>query len=463
MNVWPVILCGGSGSRLWPLSRGSYPKHLLPLIGDKTLLQQTAERLTSLGGPMVVVTNADHAFIVSRQLAEIGQSPNRLIVEPIARGTAPAVALALLDIARQDAEAIVIIAPSDHLIMKTDAFEATVADAARLADQGFITTIGVTATAPETGYGYIQRGEPLAAGGFVVDRFVEKPDREKALALIDSGICDWNSGMFVAKAATLLAEMDRHTPEMLAACKAAMDAADPAHNTLYPSVEPLQSIQPNSIDYAVMEVTDRAAVVPADLGWSDLGSWSALWQVSDDQDENGNVLVGDVAAVDSRNCYVRSSDNLVAVVGVDNLVVVSAGDAVVVSARDRSEDVKAVVDRLRDWGRREVSLGRTVQHPWGSFTVLTDSPEVCVRRISIHVNSSMSEVPESEGLRRLAWTVIAGQGSVELDGRFIDLVAETEAAGGPGRDCAITNTGNTVLELIEVARPVQAFATQPSP
>lgn len=458
-SVAPVILCGGSGSRLWPLSRGAYPKHLLPLIGDKTLLQQTVERLAPFSsGPPVIVTNADHAFLVTRQLEEIGAVDSRLIIEPVAKGTAPAVALAVIDIADTDPNAIVLIAPSDHLILKADAFAAAVAKAARLAEAGHISTIGVTATAPETGYGYIRRGASLGADGFAVAEFVEKPERPEAEAMIATGLCDWNSGIFVARASVLLEEMALHAPAMLVAARAAMAGARHAERAAYPAIEPLQECPANSFDYAVMEHTARAAVVPADLGWSDLGSWSALWQVSEDQDENGNVLIGDVAAVDATNCYVRAAGNLVAVVGVENLVVVATDDAVVVAARDRSEEIKSVVDRLRDWGRREVTIGTTAQHPWGNATLLEDSAEVRIRRLSIRPGAQYFE--SFDAPRHTVWTVLSGKGEVRAGAAALSLVPGQEASAEAAGSHTIANLGESTLELVEVALAAAVSAPQ---
>lgn len=454
MAIRPIILCGGSGSRLWPLSRGSYPKHLLPLIGDKTLLQQTAQRLVDLQAEsLAVVTNAEHAFLVGRQLEEVDIRPDWLIVEPIARGTAPAVALAALEIADDDPDAILLIAPSDHLILKTEAFATAVASASELAEQGYISTIGVTPTAPETGYGYIQRGNVLSSGGYVVDRFVEKPDRERAVALIEGGRCTWNSGIFIARASVMLDEMANHAPAMLEAVKASMAGATRDGAIVRPAVEALQDCPSDSLDYAVMEVTDRAAVVPGDLGWSDLGSWSALWQVSEDQDEHGNVLIGDVTAVDAHDCYVRADEGLVAVVGVENLVVVATGDAVVVAARDRSEDIKSVVERLKVGGRREASTGPTVPEPWGSYTVLQEGPGTRIRRLTVLPGC---QLVESGDILRVDWTVIAGQGEAEFAGHKVSLQLGVGPAGGTGDRWTITNMGDRDLELVEVSRPLTA-------
>lgn len=450
MAIRPIILCGGSGSRLWPLSRGSYPKHLLPLIGDKTLLQQTAERLAALEAePLAVVTNAEHAFLVGRQLEEVDILPDWLIVEPIARGTAPAVALAALEIADDDPDAILLIAPSDHLILKTDAFADAVANASKLADQGYIATIGVTPTAPETGYGYIQRGDSLFSGGYVVDRFVEKPDRDRAAALIEGGRCTWNSGIFIARASVMLDEMAQHAPAMLDAVRASMAGAKRDGAVVSPAVEALQDCPSDSLDYAVMEATDRAAVVPADLGWSDLGSWSALWQVSEDQDEHGNVLVGDVTAVDTHDCYVRADEGLVAVVGVENLVVVMTGDAVVVAARERSEEIKTVVEHLKDKGRREATTSPVLLQPWGSYVVLEDGPSVRVRRLTILPGGT---VTEQETAGRLDWTVIAGTGELTMVGETTSLRPGKGPLGCKAESWEIRNTGTAELQIVEVSQ-----------
>lgn len=408
------------------------------------------------GGPAVIVTNADHAFLVSRQLDEIGVGVGdcRLIVEPVARGTAPAAALAVLDVAAETPDAVVLIAPSDHLILKIEAFEQSVAAAARLAQQGHISTIGVTATAPETGYGYIMRGERLGDDGYKVESFVEKPAKARAETLIASGRVDWNSGIFVAQASTLLSEMERHAPEMLTAARAAMSAARHTESAILPDLDSFEGCPANSIDYAVMEKTERAAVVPGDLGWSDLGSWSALWQVSEDQDENGNVLIGDVAAIDTANCYVRSSGNLVATVGVENLVIVATDDAVVVAARDRSEDIKSVVDQLRDWGRREVTAGRTVQHPWGTATFLEDSAGTRIRRLSLRPGAQLTEI--LDGPRRIIWTVLGGAGEVQHGDQRTDLLNSLVATCDHRQTIVISNKTEVEFSLAEISQCIDS-------
>jgi len=452
MSLRPIILCGGSGSRLWPLSRGSYPKHLLPLIGEKTLLQQTAERVANLdSGPLSVVTNAEHAFLVSRQLEEVDIAPHRLIIEPIAKGTAPAIALAALETVKDEPDAILLIAPSDHLILKLREFAAAVDRARMLAEDGCISTIGVTATAPETGYGYIQQGEPLRAEGFTVDRFVEKPDKIRAAELIEGGRCTWNSGIFISRASVMLEEMGKHAPAMLDAVRSSLENARRDGRSVYPSIDAMRECPSDSIDYAVMEPTDRAAVVPADLGWSDLGSWSALWQISEDQDESGNVLIGDVTAVDARDCYVRADGSLVAVVGVENLVVVTTGDAVVVASRDRSEDIKSVVDRLKDRGRREVAVGPTVRGPWGEYNLLQDEPPVRIRRLLVVPGGRFEDIGPA---RRVDWTVISGEGIAEFADGPVPLKAGRGPTGGTGKRWVLNNTGSAGLELVEVVRPL---------
>lgn len=439
------------------MSRGAYPKHLLPLIGDKTLLQQTVERLMPFsGGPALIVTNADHAFLVSRQLDEIGVGVGdcKLIVEPVARGTAPAAALAVLDVAAETPDGIILIAPSDHLILRIEEFEQAVAAAARLAEAGHISTIGVTATAPESGYGYIMRGDALGEDGYKVDRFVEKPGRVQAEALIATGRVDWNSGIFVARASTLLDEMALHAPNILAAVRASMEAAQRTEAAILPEIECFRACPGNSIDYAVMEKTERAAVVPGDLGWSDLGSWSALWQVSEDQDGNGNVLIGDVAAVDTTNCYVRASGNLVAAVGVENLVIVATDDAVVVAARDRSEDIKSVVDQLRIMGRREVLTNRTEQHPWGTATLLEDRAGTRIRRLSLQPGNQLTEI--LDGPRLFNWMVLGGTGEVRTASGFADLRGQRHSLVELGGAREITNTGVMTLEILEVEFSIES-------
>lgn len=343
-RITPVILCGGAGSRLWPMSRRARPKQMLALVGEDSMLRQTANRVSApdLYDPPLVVGAASLADDVA---AEVGEAA-RLILEPSARNTAPAIALAALNAAP---DSVLLVLPSDHEIPDVAGFEAAVRRALPLAEQGWIVTFGMTPDRPETGYGYIRRGTPLGEGLFAVDRFVEKPDAATAAAWLAEGGYDWNGGIFLLRADTLTGGLAKHAPDILAAAKAAVDAQHSDRNRIRPDAEAFAAAPSISIDYALMERAEKVAVAPVSIGWSDIGSWAALHDLS--AGAGGNALKGDVIALDAEGCLIRSEGPLVAAIGISDLVVVATPDAVLIVPRDQSQRVKEIVDRLKAEGR----------------------------------------------------------------------------------------------------------------
>jgi mannose-1-phosphate guanylyltransferase/mannose-6-phosphate isomerase len=353
--IYPVILSGGVGTRLWPLSRSQFPKQLLALAGERTLIQDTALRAT--GGDFaapIIVCNQEHRFLIAEQMRQAGISPLAILLEPAGRNTAPAAAVAALTVAQRDPDGILLLLPADHVVTNKAAFAEAVGRAGRAAQDGHLVTFGIEPSRPETGYGYVRRGKPLygAEPIFAVARFVEKPDLATAKSYIESGDYCWNSGMFAFRAGAFLAEMERLAPDILAACRAAMAEGRKDSDFTHLAAQPFAQCRSISIDYAVMEHTDKAAIVPVEMGWSDIGAWDALWDIGG-KDDAGNVTRGDVLCHGVRNAYLRSDGPLVAVVGVDDVVVVATRDAVLVSRKDKAQDVKKIVDQLASAGREE--------------------------------------------------------------------------------------------------------------
>ncbi len=367
--IYPVILSGGSGTRLWPMSRSHYPKQLLALMGEHSLLQETVRRVVGNAGfaPPLIIANEEHRFIIAEQLREIGAVPDALILEPVGRNTAPAACVAALRLAAREPDALMLVMPSDHAIGDPDAFLEAIGHAAAAARTGHLVTFGITPERAETGYGYICKGRPVAGveGAFAVAGFVEKPDTAAAERYLASGDYFWNSGIFLFPAALYLAEIGHLRPEMLAACEAALAGARSDSDFIRLDKAAFAACPSDSIDYAVMERTTRAAVVPVAMGWSDLGSWDALWEMGA-KDERGNVLTGNVVAEATGNCYLRSEAGLVAAIGVDDLVVVATDDAVMVAPRNRTQEVRTLVARLlaerRERSRRAADRAPPVGH-----------------------------------------------------------------------------------------------------
>ncbi len=425
MNLVPVILCGGSGTRLWPLSRALYPKQLLALVGSRSLLQDTLARLGLLAGPVqapVVVCNEAHRFLVAGQLREMA-SDSALILEPAGRNTAPAVAIAAL-VARRRAgtDVLLLVLPADHVVRDPAGFAAAVELARPAAAAGRLVTFGVVPTQPETGYGYI-RTDPRAeasgeAGVQPIREFVEKPDYETARRYVSSGAYLWNSGMFLFSADAYLRELEAHAPDIAAAATRAMAEAKGEGGFLTLQRDSFEQCRKESIDYAVMEKTSQAAVVPLSAGWSDVGSWASLLDVSD-RDANGNALMGDVVAVDCADSYVRAESRLVAVAGLDGCIVVETKDAVLVVPKARAQDVKKIVEELERRDRPETKLGREVFRPWGSYDSVDSGPGFQVKRPTVLPGAVLSL--QLHHRRAEHWVVVSGTARITRDDEVFDL------------------------------------------
>jgi mannose-1-phosphate guanylyltransferase/mannose-6-phosphate isomerase len=446
----PVILSGGSGTRLWPLSRKNLPKQFLPLVGDSTLFQQTVERARTLpdAASPVVVCSEDHRFLVAEQLQMLGISDATILLEPVARNTAPAIALAAMQAMSRDPNATLLVLPADHLIGDTDSFTHAVHKALPLAAKGWLVTFGIRPDAPETGFGYIRRGESLSDDSYRVDAFVEKPDRVTAEAYLKTDAYDWNSGMFMFQARRLLDELAQHAPAMHAGITAAFESAHADLDFVRIDKEAFGKVPEDSIDYAVMEKTTRAAVVPVSCDWSDIGSWAALWAASE-RDVDGNRLEGDVLALDSQNCYVRGSDRrMVALLGVHDLVVVDTPDAVLVATRDHVQDVKKIVDQLKAANRPEHLFHRKVYRPWGSYDSIDMGDRFQVKRITVKPGASLSL--QKHHHRAEHWIVVSGTAEVTRDDDVF-LISENQSTYLPlGAVHRLRNPGKVSLELIEV-------------
>jgi mannose-1-phosphate guanylyltransferase/mannose-6-phosphate isomerase len=450
----PVILSGGSGTRLWPLSRELFPKQLLPLVGERTMLQETVarvDRLADLAGP-IVVCNESHRFMVAEQLRGFGTPAQAIVLEPVGRNTAPAVAaaaLVALDKARKggkEGDPILLVLPADHVIRDVAAFQAAVAAGRAAAEQGKLVTFGVVPDRPETGYGYIRR----AAGkgpAYPVQQFVEKPDAATAQQYVASGDYYWNSGMFMFSARAYLTELKRHAPAMLSACEDAVAAATRDLDFTRLPKDEFGACPSDSIDYAVMEKTDAAVVVPLDAGWSDVGSWSAL-QDALPRDGQGNVTTGDVLVEDSSGCYLHSTSRLIGAVGLKDHVVVETKDAVLVAPRDRVQDVKQLVAQLKARGRYETSLHREVFRPWGSYDSIDNGGRFQVKRLVVKPGASMSL--QLHHHRAEHWIVVSGTARITR-GEETFLLGENESTYIPlGTKHRIANPGKVTLEIIEV-------------
>jgi mannose-1-phosphate guanylyltransferase/mannose-6-phosphate isomerase len=447
----PVILSGGAGTRLWPLSRELYPKQLLALTGTRTMLQQTALRLEGLGAvPPVIVCNEAHRFLVAEQLRQLKIEPRAIVLEPIGRNTAPAIALAahaaLAGLAESAADPVLLVLPADHVVRDVPAFQGAVRVALPAAGEGQLVTFGIVPTAPETGYGYIQRGAPRGALHSIA-RFVEKPDPKRALEFVESGDYYWNSGMFMFGARRYLAELARLAPEMAQVCAAAFGAARADLDFTRIPAETFAGCPADSIDYAVMEKTADAVVVPLAAGWSDVGSWASLYAASE-ADAHGNVAHGDVLSEDSEGCYLHSESRLVTAVGLKDHVVVETKDAVLVTPKSRVQDVKKLVLQLKERGRYEHSLHREVFRPWGSYDSLEAGSRFQVKRLKIKPGATLSL--QLHHHRAEHWVVVAGTARITR-GEEVFLLEENQSTYIPiGVKHRIENPGMIPLEIIEV-------------
>jgi mannose-1-phosphate guanylyltransferase/mannose-1-phosphate guanylyltransferase/mannose-6-phosphate isomerase len=450
-KIVPVILSGGSGTRLWPVSRALYPKQLLPLMSERGMLQETVLRVgdPELFGPPLIVCNDEHRFIIAEQMRQIGVEPMAILLEPVARNTAAATAAAALYLADRDADAVMLVMPSDHVIGDGDAFRAAVASAAQAAVDTALVTFGVTAATPETGYGYIRRGAALdsADGCYRVAEFVEKPARAKAARFVAAGDWFWNSGIFLFSARSYVAELERHGPATLAACREALrlGAADLAFFRL--DREAFAAAPPVSIDYAVMEHTENAAIVPVEMGWSDIGSWSALWETGP-RDARGNVIVGDVEARGVSDSYLRTDGRLLAAIGLTDVVIVVTTDAVLAVARDRVQEVAGLVEALRAGGRNETVSHPLVYRPWGSYESIDSGGGYQVKRITVNPGAALSL--QKHKRRAEHWVVVAGVAHVTRGDETFELRANESTYIPVGTLHRLKNTGGEPLHLIEI-------------
>ncbi|WP_428354500.1 mannose-1-phosphate guanylyltransferase/mannose-6-phosphate isomerase [Methyloprofundus sp.] len=443
----PVILSGGSGTRLWPLSRGVYPKQFLPLVSDKTMVQETVLRLEgieNLQAP-IAVCNEDHRFMMAEQLREVGVQPEAIILEPIGKNTAPAVALAAL--AAKKPNDILLVLPADHVIENIPAFQQAVIKAGALAEQGYLVTFGIVPTAAETGYGYIKRSKENISDAFKVAEFVEKPDAEVAEAYVNSGEYYWNSGMFAFKAGRYLEELEKFSPEMLAACRLSFAGAQTDVDFVRLNKDAFNRCPADSIDYAVMEKTDKAVVIPLDASWSDVGSWSALWEVRE-KDAFGNALTGDVIALDTQNSFIHSGNKLVAAIGVENMIIIETDDAVMIAPKDRVQEVKKIVAVLKNEQRPEADLHRKVYRPWGHYDSVDSGERHKTKRIVVKPGAKLSV--QKHHHRAEHWIVVKGTAIVSKGDETM-LLSENESTFIPlGVIHSLENPGVIPLEMVEV-------------
>jgi mannose-1-phosphate guanylyltransferase/mannose-6-phosphate isomerase len=447
-DLQPVLLSGGSGTRLWPLSREAYPKQFLPLAGEDTMLQATWLRVAPLAQARpIVVAGEDHRFLVAEQLRQVGAPVPAIVLEPAGRNTAPAIAAAALQ-ALHDADGgdpLLLVLPSDHVVRDAAAFHAAVRAATPAAEAGALVTFGIMPTAPETGFGYIQ-ADAGTTGVRKVLRFVEKPDTATARQYLDAGGYYWNSGMFLFRASRYLAELERFRPDILAGVRDAFAGARRDGDFIRLDGDAFAATPAESIDYAVMERTDAAMVLPVDIGWNDVGSWAALWDVAE-RDADGNAHRGDVIAVDSRNSYAYAR-RLVALVGVDDVVVVETDDAVLVARKDKVQQVKEVVARLKAGQRSQAALHREVHRPWGSYDSVDAGERFQVKRIKVKPGASLSL--QSHTKRAEHWIVVSGVARVTRNDDVFELHANQSTYIPIGAKHRLENPGSEVLELIEV-------------
>ncbi|NTW69822.1 MAG: mannose-1-phosphate guanylyltransferase/mannose-6-phosphate isomerase [Chlorobiaceae bacterium] len=449
--IIPVILSGGSGTRLWPLSRALYPKQLLSLIGERTMLQDTALRLGSADdiGPVYCVCNESHRFLVAEQLHEIDAEIGEIILEPVGRNTAPAVAVAAMLITSKHPGALMLVLPADHVILDASAFADAVSRGREAAEGGALVTFGIVPTSPETGYGYIRASHNGAGdrGVCPVIEFVEKPCQEKAERYLASGDYFWNSGIFLFKAESYLQELEMNAPTITAACRNALENALEDLDFLRLDGDAFQASPSDSIDYAVMEKTDRAVLVPLDAGWNDVGAWSALWDVHE-HDAAGNVKKGDVLLHDVRNSYIHATSRLVAAIGLDDHIIVETSDAVLVASKDRVQDVKLLVEQLSGKERDEAATHRRVYRPWGSYETVDCADRFKVKRITVHPGAALSL--QKHNHRAEHWIVVRGTALVTVGEETITLHEDQSTYIPVGVFHRLENPADVPLELIEV-------------
>jgi len=450
--ITPVILCGGNGTRLWPLSRDLYPKQLLALTGESTLLQQTALRLADMEevGPPLILCNENHRFLVAEQLRQVGVKAAAIILEPVGRNTAPATALAALHANESANDATLLILPADHLVRDVETFRKVVVQGQTAARKGRLVTFGIVPVSPETGYGYIKRGAKIndsAKAAFEIAQFVEKPDIATAVKYFADGSYSWNSGMFMFQASVFIDELKVHNQTMYEQCRLALAGAKKDLDFIRIDKDAFDACPSDSIDYAVMEKTRKGAVIPIDVGWNDIGSWSALWEVGQ-QDHNSNVTHGDVLLEDTKNSFIYADSRLVATIGINDVIIVETVDAVLVAPKDRVQDVKKIVTRLKTMGREEANLHRRVFRPWGSYEGVVCGERFQVKLITVKPGAILSL--QMHHHRAEHWIVVRGTARI-TKGEEVLFLSENQSIYIPlGVTHRLENPGVIPLELIEV-------------
>lgn len=449
MMILPVIMAGGSGSRLWPLSRQQFPKQFLRLLGNDSMLQTTANRLSGINhAPALVICNEEHRFSVAEQFRSNAIKTSGIILEPVGRNTAPAIALAAFQALKNGDDPLLLVLAADHVIKDESAFCASIEQATQFASANKLVTFGIVPTAPETGYGYIKRGDSQnMSSGFSVSQFVEKPDLSTAKEYLTSGQYYWNSGMFLFKASAYLSELKTHRPDIFLACEHAMADTQSDLDFIRLDKSAFEACADDSIDYAVMEKTENAVVVPMDCGWSDVGSWSSLWEVSD-KDEFGNACRGDVINIDTRNTYINASEKLVTTIGLDDAIVVETKDAILVAKQSEVQQVKKIVEKLKAEERSEWQHHREVYRPWGKYDSIDNGKRFQVKRITVNPGEKLSI--QMHHHRAEHWIVVTGTAKVTNGDKDI-LLTENQSTYIPvGVIHALENPGKVPLELIEV-------------
>ncbi|HGA1658989.1 TPA: mannose-1-phosphate guanylyltransferase/mannose-6-phosphate isomerase [Escherichia coli] len=446
--IIPIIMAGGSGTRLWPLSRSLYPKQFLSLINENSLLQETLKRLDGLNClPPVIVSNNEHRFIVAEQLRQFGVDDFQIILEPVDRNTAPAVALAALKSLELHGDHHMLVLAADHAIQDIEAFHAAVLAAEQESVDNKLVTFGIVPTKPETGYGYIKKGEQVKNSVFKVNSFVEKPDLETAKNYLEQKCYLWNSGMFMFKASVYLDELKKFRPDILAACKESLSSASTDLDFIRLNSDVFAECPDESIDYAVMEKTQDCVVIPLDADWSDIGSWTSLWEISE-KDEHENVSHGDVINYNSRNNYIYSEGSLISTVGVNNLIIVQTKDALLVAQQDNVQDIKKIVEILKKQKRSEHISHREVYRPWGRYDSVERGDRYQVKRITVKPGECLST--QMHHHRAEHWVVVAGTAKVTCGERTF-FVTENESTFIPiGTVHTLENPGKIPLEVIEI-------------
>ena len=442
--ITPVIMAGGSGTRLWPLSRAGHPKQFLVVNGEKTMLQQTAERLSGLPTTeSITICNEEHRFFVAEQLREV-DALGKIILEPVGRNTAPAIALAAL--LEKEEDPLLLVLAADYVIADQDTFTDAVKKAVPLAEAGMLVTFGIVPSEPHTGYGYIEAGEPLE-GAYSVASFKEKPDSETASNYVSRGGYYWNSGMFLFRASRYLQELQTHRPDIAAACEEAVSIVTPDLDFIRVDKEAFTVCPDDSIDYAVMEKINDAVVVPMDAGWNDIGSWSSLWEVSE-KDDSGNATTGDVMLIDTTNSHIRTDEKLVALVGLDDVVVVATKDATLVAHKDRAQDAKLIASELKEAGRSEWELHGEVYRPWGKYDSIDHGERYQVKRLTVAPGAKLSV--QMHYHRAEHWVVVSGVALVTTGDETFKLGENQSTYIPVGVVHALENLGTIPLEIIEI-------------